>query len=67
MKAMIKSLFDHFQVLYESILPTNPYLASEHALRQEQEVYDRTTKLTYRNVRILRINLSPILPALLRR
>ncbi|KAI0254695.1 ribonuclease H-like protein [Lactifluus subvellereus] len=46
---MLKSLYDHFVVLYESILPQNPTLASEHTLRQEQEIYERTTKPTYRN------------------
>ena len=49
-KNMLKSLYDHFVVLYESILPQNPSLASEHTLRQEQEIYERTTKATYRNV-----------------
>jgi RNA exonuclease 1 len=47
---MVKNLYDHFAVLYEAILPTNPSLASEHALRQEDEVYNKSTKLTYRNV-----------------
>ncbi|KAI0938065.1 hypothetical protein AcV7_003362 [Taiwanofungus camphoratus] len=48
-QAMVKSLYDHFVVLYERILPTNPTLASEHALRQEEEVYKKSNKLTYRN------------------
>ncbi|KAI0771596.1 ribonuclease H-like protein [Trametes elegans] len=48
-QAMLKSLYDHFAVLYENILPTNPTIASEHALRQEAEVYKKSTKLTYRN------------------
>jgi RNA exonuclease 1 len=47
---MVKNLYDHFIVLYETILPTNPGLASEHALRQEDEVYNKSNKLTYRNV-----------------
>jgi RNA exonuclease 1 len=47
---MLKSLYDHFAVLYRKILPTNPTIASEHSLRQEQEVYDKSNKLTYRNV-----------------
>ena len=47
---MLKSLYDHFVILYEKILPTNPTLASEHALKQEQEVYAKSNKLTYRNV-----------------
>ncbi|KAI0638158.1 ribonuclease H-like protein [Trametes polyzona] len=48
-QAMLKSLYEHFVVLYESILPTNPTLAAEHALRQEEEVYKKSSKLTYRN------------------
>ncbi|CCM03185.1 uncharacterized protein FIBRA_05307 [Fibroporia radiculosa] len=48
-QAMLKSLYDHFVVLYEKILPSNPTLASEHALQQEEEVYKKSTKLTYRN------------------
>lgn len=47
---MLKSLYDHFVVLYHDILPTNPTIASEHSLRQEQEVYEKSNKLTYRNV-----------------
>jgi len=57
-KAMLKSLYDHFVVLYNAVLPQNPSLASEHALRQEQEIYDRTTKSTYRNVIIFRLVLA---------
>lgn len=49
-QAMLKTLYDHFVVLYENILPTNPTLASEHALKQEEEVYAKSHKLTYRNV-----------------
>ena len=49
-KNMLKSLYDHFLVLYDAVLPQNPSLASEHALRQEQEIYERTSKPTYRNV-----------------
>jgi RNA exonuclease 1 len=48
---MVKNLYDHFFVLYEAILPNNPTLASEHSLRQEEEVYNKSNKLTYRNVR----------------
>lgn len=47
---MLKSLYDHFVVLYNKILPSNPTIASEHSLRQEQEVYEKSNKLTYRNV-----------------
>lgn len=46
---MLKNLYDHFVVLYEAVLPSNPTLASEHALRQEEEIYSKSTKLTYRN------------------
>jgi len=46
---LLKSIYDHFAVLYHALFSQNPTLASEHALRQEQEIYDRTTKATYRN------------------
>ncbi|KAG9317409.1 ribonuclease H-like protein [Chiua virens] len=48
-QVMLKSLYDHFVVLYENLLSANPTLASEHALRQEEQVYKNATKLTYRN------------------
>ncbi|KAI0774244.1 ribonuclease H-like protein [Fomes fomentarius] len=48
-QAMLKTLYDHFVVLYERILTSNPTLASDHALKQEQEVYLKSNKLTYRN------------------
>ncbi|KAI0335436.1 ribonuclease H-like protein [Cubamyces sp. BRFM 1775] len=48
-QAMLKSLYDHFAILYETILPRNPTLAAEHALKQEEEVYKKSSKLTYRN------------------
>ncbi|PCH41072.1 hypothetical protein WOLCODRAFT_69616 [Wolfiporia cocos MD-104 SS10] len=48
-QSMLKNLYDHFCVLYKAILPTNPTLASEHSLRQEEEVYKRSNKHTYRN------------------
>ncbi|KAG1752704.1 ribonuclease H-like protein [Suillus paluster] len=48
-QAMLKTLYEHFVVLYDSILPLNPTIASEHALRQEEQVYNKSTKLTYRN------------------
>ncbi|KAJ6485148.1 ribonuclease H-like domain-containing protein [Mycena vitilis] len=47
-QAMLKTLYDHFVVLYEAILPSNPTLASEHALRQEEELYKKSNKHTYR-------------------
>lgn len=49
-QALLKTLYDHFAVLYSVILPTNPTLAAEHALRQEEEIYELSTKLTYRTV-----------------
>lgn len=47
---MLKTLYDHFVILYKPIAPKNPALASEHALRQEEEVYKKSNKLSYRNV-----------------
>jgi RNA exonuclease 1 len=47
---MVKSLWEHFKVLYQRILENNPTIAAEHALAQEEEVYKKATKLTYRNV-----------------
>ncbi|KAI5124909.1 hypothetical protein M0805_007337 [Coniferiporia weirii] len=48
-QAMLKTLYETFANLYSNILVNNPSLASEHALLQEQEVYEKSTKLTYRN------------------
>ncbi|OJT04159.1 hypothetical protein TRAPUB_5204 [Trametes pubescens] len=48
-QAMLKNLYDHFVILYENILRANPTLAGEHALKQEEEVYKKSSKLTYRN------------------
>jgi RNA exonuclease 1 len=48
---MLTLLYLQFQTLYVDILSTNPGLASEHALAQELDVYNRTNKATYRNVR----------------
>lgn len=47
---MLKNVYDHFVVLYQNIVGTFPELAAEDALRQEAEVYAKSTKLTYRNV-----------------
>lgn len=57
-QTLLKSIYDHFAVLYQNISPPSPNLAGEHALKQEQEDYDRSTKTTYRHVRILRLGLS---------
>ncbi|KAG6821620.1 hypothetical protein H0H93_000129 [Arthromyces matolae] len=51
-QAMLKTLYDQFFVLYKSILPKKPSLAAEHALKQEEEVYKKSSKLTYRNAAI---------------
>ncbi|KAK7060573.1 RNA exonuclease 3 [Paramarasmius palmivorus] len=48
-QAMLKTLYEHFLTLYERILPNNPTLASEHALKQEEEIYSKSSKFTYRN------------------
>ncbi|KAJ4478215.1 hypothetical protein J3R30DRAFT_2877546 [Lentinula aciculospora] len=48
-QAMLKTLYDHFVILYDKILASQPNLASEHALKQEQEVYAVSNKFTYRN------------------
>ncbi|EKM59227.1 uncharacterized protein PHACADRAFT_113612 [Phanerochaete carnosa HHB-10118-sp] len=48
-QTMVKSLWEHFKVLYQSIIDRNPTLPAEHALAQEEEVYKKSTKLTYRN------------------
>ena len=61
---MLKSLHDHFVVLYEDLLPSNPTLASEHALRQEEQVHKNSTKFTYRNVRILHPPSPSLTPSL---
>jgi RNA exonuclease 1 len=50
LQTMLKNLYDHFVVLYEHVSTANPTLAADHALQQEQEVYNKSTKLTYRNV-----------------
>ncbi|CAK5275619.1 unnamed protein product [Mycena citricolor] len=47
-QAMLKTLYEHFAILYQGILANNPTLASDHALRQEEEVYKKTNKQTYR-------------------
>ena len=44
---MLKVLYDRFRDLYSSILPSNPTLASEHALRQEEELYKSSSKAGY--------------------
>ena len=55
---MLKTLYDHFVILYKAILPDNPSLASEHALKQEADVYKVSTKLTYRNASRIALSLS---------
>lgn len=48
---MVKTLYEHFVTLYEPIHKANPTLAAEHALKQEDEVYRKTNKQSYRVVR----------------
>ncbi|KAH8113273.1 ribonuclease H-like domain-containing protein [Phellopilus nigrolimitatus] len=48
-QAMLKTLYETFATLYSDILVYEPTLASKHALEQEQDVYDKSTKITYRN------------------
>ncbi|KAI0702903.1 ribonuclease H-like protein, partial [Cytidiella melzeri] len=48
-QTMLKSLFEHYKVLYEHISDKYPTLAAEHSLRQEEQVYSKSQKLTYRN------------------
>lgn len=57
---MLQTLYNHFLVLYDQILPEYPTLASEHALKQEDEVYKKSIKLTYRNVFPFLISSNPI-------
>jgi hypothetical protein len=57
-KKMLNFLYDGFVFLYDAIIPQNRSLASEHALRQEQEIYERTTKSTYPNVILFRLVLA---------
>ncbi|TEB35651.1 Rexo1 protein [Coprinellus micaceus] len=47
-QAMVKTLYEHYVTLYGPLHKANPSLASEHALRQEDEVYQKSTKGTYR-------------------
>ncbi|RDB22461.1 Exonuclease GOR [Hypsizygus marmoreus] len=48
-QTMLKTLYDHFVVLYQKVLQASPTIASEHALKQEDEIYKKSSKLTYRN------------------
>ncbi|KAF9485266.1 hypothetical protein BDN70DRAFT_871273 [Pholiota conissans] len=48
-QTMLQSLYNQFVILYEALLPSNPSLASDHALKQEHEIYGKSTRLTYRN------------------
>ena len=48
---MLKTLYETFKNLYSDLLQKSPSLASDHALAQEQEIYEQSSKLTYRNVR----------------
>ncbi|KAG6810869.1 hypothetical protein H0H92_009990 [Tricholoma furcatifolium] len=52
-QAMLTTLYNHFVVLYHHLLPKHPNLASEHSLKQEEEIYKKSSKLTYRNAVIM--------------
>ncbi|KAL1743763.1 hypothetical protein HDZ31DRAFT_83208 [Schizophyllum fasciatum] len=46
-QSMLKVIYERFRELYSSILPLNPTLASEHALRQEEELYQSSSRAGY--------------------
>ena len=54
---MVEKLYEAFDALYSDLpdnlpvtLPDKKTLAAEHTLAQEAEIYENSTKLTYRNV-----------------
>ncbi|KAH6915355.1 Rexo1 protein [Coprinopsis sp. MPI-PUGE-AT-0042] len=47
-QTMLKTLYTTFKTLYEPILPSCPTLPADHALMQEEEIYAKTNKQTYR-------------------
>ena len=49
-KKMLNFLYDGFVALYDAIIPQNHTLASEHALRQEQDNVDNLLSLLPRQV-----------------
>ncbi|KAF9513244.1 hypothetical protein BS47DRAFT_1372581 [Hydnum rufescens UP504] len=51
-QTMLTTVFEHFRQLYSEITSTNPGLPAQHALAQEVEVYEKSTKITYRNAMI---------------
>lgn len=63
---MLKTLYDRFAELYSDILPSNPTLASEHALAQEEELHEGNAKLTYRVVSDYVLHLNSLLKYLRR-
>lgn len=44
-------MYDQFRTLYTSLFVLDPGLPARHALAQELEVYEKSTRTTYRNVR----------------
>ncbi|KIO32765.1 hypothetical protein M407DRAFT_211431 [Tulasnella calospora MUT 4182] len=46
---MLGRIYAQFTTLYTQILPRKPTIASEHALAQELEIYNKTNAKTYRN------------------
>jgi RNA exonuclease 1 len=51
-QAMVKTIYEHFEQLYAQLRASAPHLAAEHTLREEADVYARSTKLTYRNAAV---------------
>jgi hypothetical protein len=48
---LLAAMYDQFRALYTSLLVLDPSLPARHALAQELEVYEKSTRATYRNVR----------------
>lgn len=53
---MVKNLYEAFLDLYADLLKENADLPVDHALAQEVEIYEKSTKLTYRSVISFRSN-----------
>ena len=47
---LLVAMYEQFRTLYTSLLVLDPSLPARHALAQEVEVYEKSTKTTYRNV-----------------
>ena len=49
-QTMLTTLYETFRRLYSPIISSSPSLPGQHAIAQEEEVYAKTNKTTYRNV-----------------